>query len=263
MQAILSGKRKIRQAVFERIGTANTIEGMSTEHPDYVREEAARLKAIYNDRKRKDKTLNQGVLAELCGWSSQGTVSQYMTGELALNHPALLRFSAALGFDPAEVSPRLAGQYQAAKPAEPARAGDDTGQYAYVRGRVLPVLGYVQAGAFCEAADRSMNGNIEEWVESGGPVGPRAFVVRVEGRSMTPKLLPGELVVIDPDLAWVPGNIVLAKRLSDQHVTIKTLCKEGNEYYLEAANPDWPDRIIRMTEEWVICGRARRKIAEL
>lgn len=236
---------------------------MSTEQPEYVRQEASRLKAIYNDRKRKDKSLNQAVLAELCGWSSQGTVSQYMTGDLALNLQALLKFAAALAFDPAEVSPRLAQLYQSAAPATPTTE-DESGQpYAYVRGRTLPLLGYVQAGAFCEATDRSMHGNIEEWVDSGGPVGPRAFVVRVEGRSMAPRLLPGEMVVIDPDLDWGPGNIVLAKRSSDQHVTIKTLCREGNEYYLEAANPDWPDRIIRMTEEWVICGRARRKIVDL
>jgi len=81
---------------------------MSTEHADTIRQEAARLKAIYNDRKRQDKALNQAVLAEWCGWSSQGTVSQYMTGGMELNLEALLKFAAALAFDPSEVSPRLA-----------------------------------------------------------------------------------------------------------------------------------------------------------
>lgn len=237
------------------------IHPMNTAHPEHVQQEAARLKAIYNARKRQNKSLNQAALAELCGWASQGTVSQYMTGNMELNLEALLKLASALAFDPAEVSPRLAKLYQAANPV--ANRICEKNQSPYGRGRMLPVIGLVQAGAFCEANACQAYDDATEWVESGGPVGSRAFVLKVEGHSMAPKILPGELVVIDPDLAWGPGSIVLAKRNRDHHMTLKTLCQEGNEFYLEAANPDWPNRIIKMDEEWSICGRAKRKIVDL
>ncbi|WP_312374328.1 S24 family peptidase [Stutzerimonas nitrititolerans] len=133
----------------------------------------------------------------------------------------------------------------------------------YNQQRMLPVIGEVQAGEFCEAVDNFQPGHADEWIESGGPAGPRAFVLVVNGFSMYPTLAPGEKVVFDPDMQWAPGNIVLAKRLSDQSVTIKKLCRDGNEYFLHATNPDWPEKYIKLNEEWMVCARARRKIVEL
>lgn len=79
---------------------------------------------------------------------------------------------------------------------------------------------------------------------------------------MTPDFFPGDKVVVDPDQESKHNDFVLAKRTSDQHVTLKKLQVEGTEAYLLATNPSWPDRIIRMSEEWTICGRIRRKIVD-
>lgn len=133
----------------------------------------------------------------------------------------------------------------------------------YNQQRMLPVIGIVRAGAFCEAVDNFQPGDADEWIEAGGPAGPRAFVLVVDGYSMYPKLAPGEKVVFDPDLQWSTGSIVLAKRISDQSVTIKQLCHDGGEYFLHATNPDWPEKYIKLNEEWMVCARARRKIVEL
>ncbi|WP_425328320.1 helix-turn-helix domain-containing protein [Pseudomonas nitroreducens] len=244
---------------FDVIGLPNMMDRMSSQLPPYVKEEAARLKAIYLTVKgeRKGK-LTQAVLAEECGWSSQGTVSQFLNGTLELNLEALLKFAAALHFEPHVVSPRLAPLYQAvSKGATP-----DSDTVVGPAGRLLPVIGYVQAGAFCEAVDLFQPGDADEWVEAGGPAGPHAFIVRVEGISMTPDFFPGDKVVVDPDQETKHNDFVLAKRTSDQHVTLKKLQIEGAEAYLLATNPSWPDRIIRMSEEWTICGRVRRKIVD-
>ncbi|MGF6692675.1 LexA family transcriptional regulator [Metapseudomonas resinovorans] len=86
--------------------------------------EASRLKAIYTARKKLDRTLTQERVAELCGWSGQSVVSQYMNGRIPLNLSALLKFAAILDFAPEEVSPRLAesvGQFS--------RRQDDTPRY--------------------------------------------------------------------------------------------------------------------------------------
>lgn len=130
-------------------------------------------------------------------------------------------------------------------------------------GRKLPVIGSIAAGTWCEASDLFHPGDADEWIEAPGPVGPNAFILKVDGLSMMPLFQDGDKVVIDPALEALPGHYVAAKRCSDHGVTLKQLRQEGGEYYLYAVNPDWPERIIRMTEEWHICGRARWKITDL
>ena len=80
---------------------------------------------------------------------------------------------------------------------------------------------------------------------------------------MEPKFSEGDKIVIDPALEAHPGHFVAASRARDSAVTLKQLKQEGNEQYLYALNPDWPERIIRLSEEWSICGRARWKISDL
>lgn len=130
-------------------------------------------------------------------------------------------------------------------------------------GRKLPVMGSIAAGLWCETNGSFDPVDAEEWIDAPGPVGPRAFILRVEGISMEPKFVEGDKIVIDPSLEALPGHFVAAKRTRDQAATLKQLKQEGTEQYLFATNPDWPDRIIKMTEDWTICGRARWKISEL
>lgn len=130
-------------------------------------------------------------------------------------------------------------------------------------GRKLPVIGSIAAGAWCDTSGSFDPRDAEEWIEAPGPVGPRAFILRVEGISMEPKFIEGDKIVIDPSLDALPGHFVAAKRTRDQAATLKQLRQEGSEQYLFALNPDWPERIIKMSEEWSICGRARWKISDL
>lgn len=73
-------------------------------------EEARKLKEIYKERKRNDPSLTQEHIADLCEWSGQSVVSQYLNGRIPLNLPALLKFSRVLKFELKDVSPRIAGQ---------------------------------------------------------------------------------------------------------------------------------------------------------
>ena len=130
-------------------------------------------------------------------------------------------------------------------------------------GRKLPVIGSIAAGAWCESVSSFHPEDAEEWVVAPGPVGPDAFILRVEGVSMEPKFSEGDKVVIDPSLEALPGHYVAARRSSDQAITLKQLKQEGSEKYLFALNPNWPQRIIRLSEEWSICGRARWIISDL
>ncbi|QIH07146.1 MULTISPECIES: XRE family transcriptional regulator [unclassified Pseudomonas] len=239
-----------------------------TKKPTYIAEESSRLKKIYQERKKQDPSLSQDKVAEDCGWSSQSVVSQYMTGRIPLNISALISLSRALRFAPESVSPRLAETLAQASSAQidttPTnghwhRNTTDMGS----AGRLLPVIGYEEAVAFLEADDGTQRIETEEWVEAGGPAGPRAFILRVEGRSMEPDFKAGDKVVIDPEMPWKSGDFVVAKRVTDKAVSLKQISQEGGELYLYATNPDWPERVVKASDEWLVIGRARRKIVDL
>lgn len=75
--------------------------------PEYITEEAARLKAAYLARKEVLPSLTQEQIAHMFNWSGQSAVSQYLNGRIPLNLKALLGFSSVLGVHPSEISPRL------------------------------------------------------------------------------------------------------------------------------------------------------------
>lgn len=84
-----------------------------------------RLRSAWDSFKHENGYATQEWLADQCGWKTQGAVSQYMLGKIPLNLPALLRFSAALGFSPQTISPALASQLPdggTVAPTQPTRA---------------------------------------------------------------------------------------------------------------------------------------------
>lgn len=134
--------------------------------------------------------------------------------------------------------------------------------------RKLPVLGSIAAGVWCEMQEQFTPETAEDWIDAPGPVGPDAFVLRIDGVSMhNPgghvSFADGDRVIIDPDAPTEPGDFVVAKLAGSSHVTFKRLQREGAEFFLEAINPDWDPRYIRVTEEWHILGKAVWKVQKL
>lgn len=121
--------------------------------------------------------------------------------------------------------------------------------------RYVPLVSFVQAGEWCEAEDPYPPSQGERMIAVDAlVVSEMGYALRVEGPSMEPKFYAGDILIVDPSRQPVSGNYVIAKRTSSQVVTFKQLVIEGGEMYLRALNPDWPERIIRLTEEWTICG---------
>lgn len=73
----------------------------------------------------------------------------------------------------------------------------------------------------------------------------------------------GDRVVIDPSIEAKPGDLVAAKLINSNRVTFKRLQMEDGEWYLEALNPAWEPRYIRVNEEWQICGKAVWRVQKL
>lgn len=78
--------------------------------------------------------------------------------------------------------------------------------------RHIPIISYVQAGCWTESCDcRAMDGSIET-ITTDLDLGSMAFALEVRGDSMAPEILEiGDVVVIDPDVDPLPGDIVAAK----------------------------------------------------
>lgn len=132
-----------------------------------------------------------------------------------------------------------------------------------IRG-LIPLISWVQAGCWKEVSDIYAVGEAEEYLPCPIAHGPRTFAVRIRGESMynpheRRSFREGDIVFIDPDVYPNHRSFVVAKLESSQEATFKQLIIEGNDMYLKALNPMWPDPIIRIHEDAVICGVAIAK----
>lgn len=68
----------------------------------------------------------------------------------------------------------------------------------------------------------------------------------------------GMLIYVNPHIDPVPGQFVIARRRGiGKEATFKRYTLIDGEPYLEALNPNWPNRYIKMEEGDTICGVVR------
>ncbi len=197
-----------------------------------ILDEAARLKAIYNARKRDNKSLNQAVLADLCDWASQGTVSQYMTGGMPLNIEALLKLANVLQFDPAEVSPRLA---QTFLPSGVAPLTLEAGPDFTRPFKRASIAGTAQLGpnGYWDALEAT-----EGWIDV--PTSdPDVYSLRVRGDSMAPAIRNGWVVWCEPNHQLIPGEYVMLRCNNGQSMVKELLFENAEEVSLGAVNDNY------------------------
>lgn len=183
---------------------------------------------------------------------TQGAVSQYLRGLVPLGTEATLRFAKLLGVSPQEIRPDfVAGDF--------ITIGGRGGRTDHVRpvrpsSRHIPIINYIQAGAPKTVVDDYAAGNgfddIEIDAELAEELGDYAFTLVVEGTSMLPDYEPGDLVIIDPDVAPIPGDDVVAKFDNEEKATLKRYRPRGQDengypiIELRPLNDDWPPQII-------------------
>ncbi len=111
--------------------------------------------------------------------------------------------------------------------------------------RPIPVISWVHAGAFAECVDSWPPGVSGE----GDPVfsyektGPNAFGLRVEGDSMLPRFMPGDIVVVDPAVRCDNGSICVVWVNGD--VSLKQFWEKEGEIVLRPMNDRYPETIIK------------------
>lgn len=140
----------------------------------------------------------------------------------------------------------------------PPRYGSTLEEGPDIRGKV-PLISWVQAGAWSDTIDNFQPGDAEDWLACPQAHGPRTYCLRVKGESMyNPggkwSYAAGEIIFVDPD--WPPKHADrIIVRLEDKgETTFKQLIEEGSRSYLKALNPHWPEPIIEITGRATICG---------
>lgn len=114
-----------------------------------------------------------------------------------------------------------------------------------IRG-LVPVISWVQAGAWHEAEDHFVPGDGDDWLPCPVSHGLHTYALRVEGDSMTApfgKSYPaGCVIFVDPDQAGgvVSGQRVIAKINGEPKVTFKVFVEEAGSRFLKPLNPQYP-----------------------
>lgn len=123
----------------------------------------------------------------------------------------------------------------------------------------VPVISWVQAGQWSQIVDNFQPGDADEWLPCPFKHGPRTFVLTVRGQSMyNPggdfSFKDGDRIFVDPDREAHHRSLVIVRLEDDAEATFKQLLIEGMEQMLQALNPHWPERIIRINGRATLCG---------
>ncbi|BEM54492.1 S24 family peptidase [Serratia marcescens] len=120
--------------------------------------------------------------------------------------------------------------------------------------KLVPVISWVQAGAWTEIAFSEVDLIQTEHYPCPVACGERTYILRVVGDSMSPEYSPGDLIFVDPDVTPWNGDDVIALMSDFGETTFKRFIEEGSERMLKALNPDWPERYIPINSNCHIIG---------
>lgn len=193
--------------------------------------------------------IDQSELARHIGTSSVA-VNNWCTGATkSIKGANLLKASNRLGVTPEWLASGVGPMQADSGPKIDANVspGPD------VRG-MLPLISWVQAGSFCDVIDNLAPGDAEAWYPCPVTHTPNAYVLRVEGESMSPEYRDGEMIFVDPRGGYVHGDDIIV-RTPEGKATFKRLQVTPDGTFLLAINPAWPERIIRIPDNSQICGK--------
>jgi SOS-response transcriptional repressor LexA len=122
----------------------------------------------------------------------------------------------------------------------------------------VPLISWVQAGAWCEAIPNIESYDSDSWLSCPVQISAHGYALKVLGDSMTNpgpgRSYPaGCIIFVDPEAETRTGDRVIARLPRTNEATFKILVEDAGRQYLRPINPQYP--IIEITEETHICGK--------
>lgn len=127
-----------------------------------------------------------------------------------------------------------------------------------LEGYSIPVISWVSAGSFSDIETVIKDTEITEWLPPNKDCGKNGYGLKVTGMSMSPYFLPEDRIYVNPDIQTFDlktGDLVIVACAGDTEATFKKLIIEGVVQFLQPLNPDWPDQIIKITEDCRLVGK--------
>ncbi|UST81443.1 LexA family protein [Pseudomonas siliginis] len=122
----------------------------------------------------------------------------------------------------------------------------------------VPLISWVQAGAWCEAILNFESYDADSWLSCPVAISSHGYALRVLGDSMTNpgpgRSYPaGCIIFVDPEAETKTGDRVIARLPRTNEATFKVLVEDAGRQFLRPINPQYP--IIEISEETHICGK--------
>lgn len=134
----------------------------------------------------------------------------------------------------------------------------DLSQKIVLEGRPVPVISWVAAGSFGDIETVLKDAEIDEYLPPIKECGKNGYGLVVVGNSMKPDFKPGDRIYVNPDIQTFDlqtDDLVIIACSGETEATFKKLIIEGGDKYLQPLNPDWPDQIIKLTEDCRLVGK--------
>lgn len=165
--------------------------------------------------------------------------------------PDLTRPGDPVSSIPSDNSVRLRGRALTVGNVEPATDIRRTG---------VPVILWAQAASYSDGLGTGSADELDSpRVYTTRPHGERAYALRVRGDSMLnaggdDSFRDGDIILVDPDREARHRSLVVVQLPGDTEAVFKQLLIDGSRRYLQALNPQWPNRVIEMPAGARICG---------
>lgn len=183
---------------------------------------------------RERANMTQQALADHCG-VSRAAVAQWELGTTrpSLDHLGMVANALGVWVSWITGEGEYSGQEKEAVPYRP-------------RGKTIPIIDFVQAGGWNSVADPYPPGLGMDSLFTEQAVGANSFGLAIKGNSMAPEFQENDKIVVDPDIAPQPGDLVVAKLEDEEEATFKKFRPRGVDgagrpvIDLVPLNDDWP-----------------------
>lgn len=209
-------------------------------------------------KKNELKKLDRASMAKYCG-ASVAAIGQWMNGKtLSLDSLKNAKAAQYLGVNPYW----LAGDTKFDMTDLSSNQGLDNNidltQKIALEGRPIPVISWVAAGSFTAIETVIKDAEIDEWLPPNKDCGKNGYGLIVTGVSMSPKFEIGDRIYVNPDIQTFDlqsDDLVIVSCSGDTEATFKQLIIEGGSQYLKPLNPNWPEQIIKLSEDCKLVGK--------